>query len=175
MENYCPCVWCRKRCYICKIYCNFCRFVAKSFIRAVLSRNFMWRKIEPKSTFVEKKRQISGRLQSYTQGVRGGWWAKPKPKHKIVTRPRCYWRSFSLLWLFKNHRFSSLRQMSSLSPFIAFIFHFGDGNGRQSHEALARTPYLALLPPGKLCLARVYNFQLHETWRWTLRWWDKEF
>ena len=28
--------------------------VAKSVIHAVLSRNFMWRKIEPKSTFVEK-------------------------------------------------------------------------------------------------------------------------
>ena len=36
-------------------YCNLCRFVAKSVIHAVLSRNFTWRKIEPKSTFVEKK------------------------------------------------------------------------------------------------------------------------
>ena len=43
-------------------YCNLCRFVAKSVIHAVLSQNFchnlrafMWRKIEPKSTFVEKK------------------------------------------------------------------------------------------------------------------------
>ena len=44
-------------------YCNLCRFVAKSVIHAVLLRNlfchnlraFMWRKIEPKSTFVEKK------------------------------------------------------------------------------------------------------------------------
>ena len=44
-------------------YCNLCRFVAKTVIHAVLSRNlfchnlraFMWRKIEPKSTFVEKK------------------------------------------------------------------------------------------------------------------------
>ena len=42
-------------------YCNLCRFVAKSIIHAVLSRNFchnlrafMWRKIELKSTFVEK-------------------------------------------------------------------------------------------------------------------------
>ena len=42
--------------------CNLCRFVAKSVIHAVLSRNFchnlrafMWRKIVPKSTFVEKK------------------------------------------------------------------------------------------------------------------------
>ena len=42
-------------------YCNLCCFVAKSVIRAVLSQNFchnlpafMWRKIEPKSTFVEK-------------------------------------------------------------------------------------------------------------------------
>ena len=49
-------------------YCNLCCFVAKSFIHAVLSRNlfchnlraFMWRKIEPKSTFVKKKWQISG-------------------------------------------------------------------------------------------------------------------
>ena len=49
-------------------YCNLCRFVAKSVIHAVLSRNlfchnlraFMWRKIEPKSTFVQKKWQISG-------------------------------------------------------------------------------------------------------------------
>ena len=43
-------------------YCNLKCFVAKSVIHAVLSRNFchnlrafMWRKIEPKSTFVEKK------------------------------------------------------------------------------------------------------------------------
>ena len=44
-------------------YCNLCCFVAKSVIHAVLSRNlfcrnlraFMLRKIEPKSTFVEKK------------------------------------------------------------------------------------------------------------------------
>ena len=43
-------------------YCNLCRFVAKSVIHAVLSRNFchnlptfMRRKIEPKSIFVEKK------------------------------------------------------------------------------------------------------------------------
>ena len=42
-------------------YCNFCCFVAKSVIHAVLSQNFchnlhafMWRKIEPKSKFVEK-------------------------------------------------------------------------------------------------------------------------
>ena len=48
-------------------YCNYCRFVAKSVIHTVLSRNFchnlcafMWRKIESKSTFVEKKWQISG-------------------------------------------------------------------------------------------------------------------
>ena len=48
-------------------YCNLCRFVAKSVIHAVLLRNFchnlrsfMWRKIEPKSLFVEKKWQISG-------------------------------------------------------------------------------------------------------------------
>ena len=41
--------------------CNLCRFVAKSVIHTgVLSQNFMWRKIEPKSTFVEKKLQISG-------------------------------------------------------------------------------------------------------------------
>ena len=40
-------------------YCNLCRFVAKSVIHAVLSRNFchnlrafMWRKIEPRSTFI---------------------------------------------------------------------------------------------------------------------------
>ena len=38
------CVWCRKRRHICKIYCNLCRFVAKSLINAVLSQNFMWRK-----------------------------------------------------------------------------------------------------------------------------------
>ena len=44
-------------------YWNLCRFAAKSVIHAVLSQNlfyhslraFMWRKIEPKSTFVEKK------------------------------------------------------------------------------------------------------------------------
>ena len=42
-------------------------FVAKSVIHAVVARNFchnlrafMWRKIEPKSTFVEKKWHISG-------------------------------------------------------------------------------------------------------------------
>ena len=39
------CVWCRKRRHICKIYAIF-----------------MWRKIEPKSTFVEKKWQIWGLL-----------------------------------------------------------------------------------------------------------------
>ena len=47
-------------------YCNLCRFVAKSVIHALLSRNlfchnlraFMWRKIEPKSTFVEKMTNI---------------------------------------------------------------------------------------------------------------------
>ena len=38
-----------------KIYCILCRFVAKSVIHDVLSRNFMWRKIEPKSTFLEEK------------------------------------------------------------------------------------------------------------------------
>ena len=37
------CVWCRKRRHICKIYAIF-----------------MWRKIQPKSTFVEKKWQIWG-------------------------------------------------------------------------------------------------------------------
>ena len=43
-------------------YCNLCRFVAKSVIHAALSRNFchnlrgfIWRKIEPKSTFVDQK------------------------------------------------------------------------------------------------------------------------
>ena len=42
-------------------YCNSCSFVAKSVIYAVLLQDFcnnfafMWRKIEPKSTFVEKK------------------------------------------------------------------------------------------------------------------------
>ena len=42
--------------------CNLCRFVAKSVIHAVLTQifchilgAFMWRKIEPKSTFVQKK------------------------------------------------------------------------------------------------------------------------
>ena len=54
------CVWCRKRRQICKIYCILCRFVAKSVIHDVLSQNFMWRKIEPKSTFMEEKWQISG-------------------------------------------------------------------------------------------------------------------
>ena len=65
----------RKNCHNCGeisaqligFYCNSCRFVAKSVIHAVLSRNlfchnlraFMWRKIEPKNTFVEKKWQIS--------------------------------------------------------------------------------------------------------------------
>ena len=44
------------------LYCNLCCFVAKLVIHAVLSRifchnlsAFMWRKIESKSTFVEKK------------------------------------------------------------------------------------------------------------------------
>ena len=48
-------------------YYNLCRFVAKSVIHAVLSWNFchnlrvfIWRRIEPKSTFVEKRWQISG-------------------------------------------------------------------------------------------------------------------
>ena len=48
------------------VYCNFCRFVAKSVNHTVLLRNFCpnlrafrWRKIKPKSTFVEKKWQIS--------------------------------------------------------------------------------------------------------------------
>ena len=58
-------------------YCNLCRFVAKSVIRTVLSRNlfcqnssaFMWRKIEPKSIFVEEKMTIWGlSLQNST-----GW------------------------------------------------------------------------------------------------------
>ena len=51
-------------------YYNLCCFVAKSVIHAVLSqkfchnlRDFMWRKIEPKNTFVEKKWQISSLLQ----------------------------------------------------------------------------------------------------------------
>ena len=42
-------------------YCNLYRFVAEYVIHAILSQNFchnlrafMWRKIEPKSTFVEK-------------------------------------------------------------------------------------------------------------------------
>ena len=50
-----------------EFYCNLCRFVARSIIHAVLSQNlchnlrvFMWRKIEPKSTFMEKKLQLSG-------------------------------------------------------------------------------------------------------------------
>ena len=41
-------------------YCNLCRFVATSVIHAVLSQIFchnlcvfMWRKISPKSTFVD--------------------------------------------------------------------------------------------------------------------------
>ena len=46
------------------LYCNLCRFVAKSVIHALLSRNlfchnlraFMWRKIEPKSTFFGEKK-----------------------------------------------------------------------------------------------------------------------
>ena len=44
------------------LYCNLCCFVAKLVIHAVLSRifchnlsAFMWRKIDPKSKFVEKK------------------------------------------------------------------------------------------------------------------------
>ena len=44
------CVWCRKRRHICHNLCNFCHNLGA----------FMWRKIEPKSTFVEKKWQISG-------------------------------------------------------------------------------------------------------------------
>ena len=57
---------------ICKIHCNLCRFVAKSVVHAVLSRNFMWRKIEPKSTFVEKKWQISA-LLSYLMPTLFSW------------------------------------------------------------------------------------------------------
>ena len=44
------CVWCRKHRHICKIYVIFCHNL----------RAFVWRKIEPQSTFVEKKWQISG-------------------------------------------------------------------------------------------------------------------
>ena len=44
-------VWSRKRRHICKMFAIF--FIICHNIRA-----FMWRKIEPKSTFVEKKRQI---------------------------------------------------------------------------------------------------------------------
>ena len=47
---YMACVWCRKRRHICKIYAIFCHNL----------RAFTWRKIEPKSSFVEKKWQISG-------------------------------------------------------------------------------------------------------------------
>ena len=39
-------------------YCNLCRFVAKSVLSHNFCHNlrtFLWRKIEPKSTFVEKK------------------------------------------------------------------------------------------------------------------------
>ena len=53
-------------------YCNLCHFVTKSGIHTVLSRNFcnnlrafMWRKIEPKGTFVEKKWQIWGLFHIY--------------------------------------------------------------------------------------------------------------
>ena len=65
------CVWFRKRRHKCKIYCNLCHLVAKSVIHGVLSQNFMCRKIEPKSIFVEKKWQISG-LPEITWGGRGG-------------------------------------------------------------------------------------------------------
>ena len=48
-------------------YCNLCRFVAKSVIHPVLSRNFchnlrtfMWRKIEPKKYICGEKWQIWG-------------------------------------------------------------------------------------------------------------------
>ena len=48
-------------------YFNLCRFIAKSVIYAVLSwnfchnlRDFISRRIEPKSTFVEKRWQLSG-------------------------------------------------------------------------------------------------------------------
>ena len=60
------CVWCRKSRHICNIYCNFCRFVAKSVVHAVLSQNVMCKKIEPKNTFVENKWQISGLTQTHT-------------------------------------------------------------------------------------------------------------
>ena len=47
-SSHMACVWCRRRCHICKIYAIFCHNL----------RAFMWRKIEPKTTFVEKKWQI---------------------------------------------------------------------------------------------------------------------
>ena len=69
-------------------YCDLCRFVAKSVFHAVLSRNFchnlrafMWRKIEPKSIFVEKKRQISGLYTHNTHSI-----ARERNWPKITTK-----------------------------------------------------------------------------------------
>ena len=99
------CVWCRKRRHKCQIYCNLCRFVAKSVIRAVLSRNFMWRKIEPKSTFVEKKWQIWGLVRrAYNRSdqcmisdhSKPGFGLSPAPSWELqsfhqITSNRCWW------------------------------------------------------------------------------------
>ena len=71
MQNLCNWLGCN---------CNLCRFVGKSVIQAILSRNifchnlraFMWRKIEAKSTFVENKWQISG-LISDSESVAKTW------------------------------------------------------------------------------------------------------
>ena len=70
-------------------YCNLCRFVAQSVIHAVLSRNlfchnlgaFLWRKIEPKSTFVEKKWQIWGLSQ-------GTWLLLPRILYYPPVHPK---------------------------------------------------------------------------------------
>ena len=65
------------------LFCCIIGFVA---IYALLSRNlfcrdlrtFMWRKIEPKIKYVEKKLQISGMKPTMYPGVRGvsgeSWW-----------------------------------------------------------------------------------------------------
>ena len=82
-------MWCRKRRHICNIYCKLCRFVAKSVIHAVLSRNFMWRKIEPKSTFVEKMTNIrsGGNEWNECDCESGSWqldWEEACPSPRAV-------------------------------------------------------------------------------------------
>ena len=77
-------------------------------------------------------------VRTRREGYPGGWWAKPKPDTKLLPNQGVTEEGFPCFGFLRSIVFQVWGKCR-LSLFIAFGFHFEDGNGRQSHQALALT------------------------------------